>query len=212
MLKTVKTLTMLAVLTATLIPAFAEESLRIDPNQRYAVTGVAAGDVLNIRQDPSVAATIIGSYAPNATDILVSGVTSSIDGSEWVEVIDAARGKTGFVRAKFLAPSNAAQEPETDYPIACIGTEPFWGIRISGEKATINDVDGESTATAGQWMLTGPNSRSFFVPLAPKGSVSVVDAGAQCSDGMSDNLYPWHGILITPSGYAFAGCCARSGG
>jgi hypothetical protein len=67
----------------------------------YAVTLVAANDVLNIRSDAGVSNPIVGSFAWNATDVKSNGASKQADGATWVEV-QRPDGGTGWVNFNYL--------------------------------------------------------------------------------------------------------------
>lgn len=76
----------------------------------YAVTGVAANDVLNVRSGPGTENMITGMLPPNATGIAPTGDRAqSADGGTWWQIGDPALpGGTGWVNARFLAPAGVA--------------------------------------------------------------------------------------------------------
>ena len=67
----------------------------------YAVVNVAGNDTLNIRSNPGVNQPIIGSYPSNATDVMETGASASVDGAVWVEV-HKGDGLTGWVNSYYL--------------------------------------------------------------------------------------------------------------
>ncbi|MFN0194897.1 MAG: SH3 domain-containing protein [Aestuariivirga sp.] len=80
-----------AVLLAAILPARAAESL-------YEVTGVSAGDVLNIRSRPSASAPKVGSYGPRD-----SGIRVYRRSGNWALVGQADPSRPdGWVNSRFL--------------------------------------------------------------------------------------------------------------
>ncbi len=80
---------------------------------RYAVTGVAANDVLNVREKPDVASKKVYSFAPGVKNIRLTGQHQEKGGTPWVEV--AFEGGTGWVNRTFLAeqhPGGGCNDPE----------------------------------------------------------------------------------------------------
>ncbi|PWB76346.1 MAG: hypothetical protein C3F07_03790 [Anaerolineales bacterium] len=67
----------------------------------YAVVNVAVNDVLNIRSGAGVNQNIIGYYPSDATDVMRTGPSTSVDGAVWVEV-RRNDGLTGWVNSNFL--------------------------------------------------------------------------------------------------------------
>lgn len=84
--------------------------------------------------------------------------------------------------------------------ITAVGTEPFWGAKISGggddqpgtllfttPQNTVGDADGERAAVT---RFAGRGGLSFSGTLSTGPFTLVITPGA-CSDGMSDNSYPF---------------------
>ncbi|HYG27983.1 MAG TPA: hypothetical protein VD906_13900 [Caulobacteraceae bacterium] len=95
--------------------------------------------------------------------------------------------------------------PAADYraTLRLTGTEPFWGAQIGQQRIVLQRADHPSITIAN----TGPtingdvavwNAREFSIRLEP----------GNCSDGMSDNRYPYN-ATITVQGETLRGCAAR---
>jgi photosystem II stability/assembly factor-like uncharacterized protein len=67
----------------------------------YAVMNVAPNNVLNIRSGTGVSYPIIGSFAPDAVNVMRTGNTASADFANWVEVQNP-NGGTGWVNDYYL--------------------------------------------------------------------------------------------------------------
>jgi len=67
----------------------------------YAVVRVNPNDTLNIRENAGTSYPIVGSFSPNATDIMRTGPTQQVDGSLWVQVQRPDAG-TGWVNSYYL--------------------------------------------------------------------------------------------------------------
>ena len=67
----------------------------------YAVVNVSVSDVLNIRSGAGVSQPIIGYFASDATDVMRTGPTASVDGAVWVEV-RRNDGLVGWVNSFYL--------------------------------------------------------------------------------------------------------------
>ncbi len=67
----------------------------------YAVVNVAENDALNIRAGAGVSQPIIGYLSPDATDVMRTGPSTSVDGAVWVEV-RRNDGLTGWVNSFYL--------------------------------------------------------------------------------------------------------------
>ncbi|MHA7869136.1 MAG: SH3 domain-containing protein [Salipiger thiooxidans] len=184
-------------------PLFAQEFPAL-----YDVTGVAAGDVLNVRTAPDAAADIIGALAPNQQNVEVTA--SNGDGS-WGRV-NIGEG-TGWASLSFLALQEGSAMPDAA-GVTCFGTEPFWSYHVTpGGDATWSAIDDE-VAT----MLAGPFRRADarvepFISIAggpDQQGVLVMQKDAECSDGMSDGLWGLSGTLVLTGALsrAVSGCCS----
>jgi uncharacterized membrane protein len=182
----------LAALFVLALPARAVESL-------YEVSGVSAGDVLNIRSRPSASAPKVGSYGPRE-----SGIRIYRRQGTWALVGRADPDRPdGWVNANYLKLTVAARR--VPLPLKCIGTEPFWSFTINSKsRATYSDP---SVKKRRYGVLTfvrlGPDAR-FLV--TGSGGLSRVKA-SQCSDGMSDNIFPYSARIKLPNGRTLDGCC-----
>jgi photosystem II stability/assembly factor-like uncharacterized protein/uncharacterized protein YgiM (DUF1202 family) len=67
----------------------------------YAVMRVASADVLNIRSGAGVSFPVIGSFPPDATNIMKTGTTVNADGAEWAQ-IQTLDGGFGWVNSFYL--------------------------------------------------------------------------------------------------------------
>lgn len=75
----------------------------------YAVVMVEADDVLNIRSKPGVNAPIIGTFPYDATNVVLTGPSSTVFGDTWVEV-QKPDGGTGWVNFYYLTEQVAPQD------------------------------------------------------------------------------------------------------
>ena len=180
----------------------------------HAVTGVAANDVLNIRANTDFDAPVIGTLAPDAKGIEVTGISS--DG-KWGRV--NAGEQAGWVALRFLARQPGPDWISLDVPMTCYGTEPFWSLAYAPDRRNMmltqmgEDSDLglwinwhiETRGRSGQigWNLSGP-ARQGFATLTTE----------SCNDGMSDRemglsitlyLNPDPESAATPIG--LGGCC-----
>jgi uncharacterized membrane protein len=186
-----------------------------DPSSRYRVVHVAAGDKLNVREQPGVEASVIGAFAPHADDIVVTGLVMEVEGSQWWEVgfVDGYLDR-GWVNGRYLEPVDR-QARDSDYPLQCSGTEPFWSLALEEGQAIFSSPDQEEQSmSASQRRQAMGRIDIFAVQLERDGMIGYASvwrehAGA-CSDGMSDIGYPFGTIVILPEGEVLAGCCRRS--
>lgn len=164
----------------------------------YEVIGVDESDVLNIRKGPSAAAPKVGEYRPGE-----SGIRIYRRKGNW-----ALTGRydpqtpDGWVHTRYLKLTAAAARLQL--PISCSGTEPFWTVVINTEvSATYSQPDGApQELSVSQFNRSGRNGSML---LRAGGNMSI-NAG-YCSDGMSDNIYPYAAQVRLPDGHQLAGCC-----
>jgi uncharacterized membrane protein len=191
--------------------AAAQDSGRPDPAVRWAVVGDAA---LTVREQPDPGAAAIGTLAAGASDVIVSGTTVEIDGPAWWQVVLPGIGR-GWVEAAGLAGTDA--EPESGYPIACVGTEPFWSIDLRDGEAVFTDMSADAAGRFIAGPVVGVVGRHGFAIAsltgpAGTGFMAAIPEPEGCSDGMSDLLFPLRGVVRVPGGEAaFDGCCGRAG-
>ncbi len=149
----------------------------------YAVTGVAAGDVLNIRATPDPDAAIVGTLPPDATGVEVVAV----DG-DWA-VLNANDG-TGYAALRFLQREDGPAWNALETPLACVGTEPFWSLGIDPATGTTTYQTPEMAAPL-QSLLSETWPGTIWAPAAAfslTDGLAVLQPG-ECSDGMSDRTY-----------------------
>jgi uncharacterized membrane protein len=181
----------LAMLLALALPARADESL-------YEVTGVSAGDALNIRRRPSASAPKVGSYGPRE-----SGIRIYRRSGNWALVGRAdPQNPDGWVNARYLKLTVATRR--VPLPLQCLGTEPFWSVTIRSRfRATYSDPETQGrNYSVVNFTRIGRDAR-FRLAGAGRSRIEA----RQCSDGMSDNIYPYTAKIRLPDGRTLDGCC-----
>jgi len=173
----------------------------------FEVTGVAAGDMLNIRDAPMAGAGLVGTFRPDARGVEVVGTSAD---RKW-GLVNAGEGH-GYVALRFLA-----RQPGPDWfalqaPLTCSGTEPFWTLAFDPALPVAvyrtPDVQASFTVQA-RWpgqarqpvagLALGTNR---FLNLQP----------AICSDGMTDRQFGIAALLFLQGGtgpVTLSGCCTR---
>ncbi len=174
------------------------------------VSGVAAHDMLNIRQAPSASAPIIGSFEPDAQNI---EVIRPDDHHGW-GLINTGEGG-GWVSLRFLT-RQPGQWAGAMPPVAhCGGTEPFWSFEVTGETLSYDAMAGG----ARDYRITqsGPaqGRRDSFHMIAegPQGAAIAALTARACSDGMSDRAYGLAVDLLLHGNEGWqhqTGCCSLS--
>ena len=176
----------------------------------FDVTGVAANDVLNIRQAPNARSQIIGVLAPNAQDIEVVGYDQS---GKWARVNTGEQ--SGWAALRYLAYQVDVWEPDALPPtLHCLGNEPFWSFAPRGDALVY------STPEVSQTVLPIRQILSTGVFRDPRRSVLAEGTGQRmtavivpmaCSDGMSDRAYGLDVTLMIERGgqtQMLTGCCS----
>lgn len=175
---------------------------------RFSVTGVAADDVLNIRAEPTAGSQRLGDVAPDRTDLEV--LELSADG-RW-GLVGLAEGN-GWVAMRFLARKDAA-EGVIPRPLRCLGTEPFWSVRLSPDTATYSTPD----ESRGLSLISGAVAAEGYLAFLTDDAGAVwtmTVARARCSDGMSARIYGWTGLIFAQGADGnrlLQGCCTLDGG
>ena len=115
-------------------PVHAQPS-HLEPSY-FAVEGVGADDVLNIRAEPNAAAAIVGSFAHDAAPIEVLALEGG-----WVYV-STGEGM-GWASAAYLREISLPAFAGSALPdgLVCSGTEPFWGMTLSGAGISFAGMD-----------------------------------------------------------------------
>ena len=96
----------------------------------HSVTGVAAGDVLNVRDAPRASAGRVGALAPGAAGVEVTAIREG-----WGRVNVGER--SGWASLAFLEAEPGGSLPEIG-AFSCFGTEPFWSLDVVADGAFIS--------------------------------------------------------------------------
>lgn len=98
--------------------------------------------------------------------------------------------------------------------LVCGGTEPFFSLNIDAVEGKLKytspeNLTGTTYAVAGPLDAAGLPEGNAFVFQGEGVSAALLSssiAGADCSDGMSDNKYAYHLIFTSGDGVKY-GCC-----
>ncbi len=190
-------------------------SLAADPGI-YRVTGVVAGDVLNIRPEPGPGGEPLAGLQPGAAPVEVLEVRD-VNGAQWGRVL--AGDGNGWVAMKFLAPAEIPVIGGTDIPdgLSCAGTEPFWGARLTNAGGLrFSDIDGKDTVLPISKAMNATGRLHRFAVKANDGktfATAMLGRYESCTDGMSDRDFGWRiDLLMEKEGdpdfpLLFEGCC-----
>lgn len=193
----------LALLALIATPAWATQEYILPT--LFDVAGVAADDVLNIRENPSASAPIIGHLAPNARNVEVVAQRNG-----WMQVNTDER--SGWVNARYLTYRVDIWEQDAlPDGLVCVGTEPFWSVAVAGDNVTLDRPEGAQTMALHRILSTGWHRNPRRAVVAD--GLTAVIAPAACSDGMSDRAYGLEATVILGTGtqaQMLNGCCSLS--
>lgn len=154
----------------------------------FDVAGVAADDVLNIRQQPDASSPVIGTLSPDARDVEVVQETRG-----WGRVNSGEA--SGWVSMRYLTYRTDVWEPgRLPAGFRCFGTEPFWSIGVSGDQIHYSEPERESAFPLGAILDSGVFRHPTRAVLG--GEMTLVATPQLCSDGMSDRLFGLEASLI----------------
>ena len=178
----------------------------------YDVTGVAADDVLNVRENPRASSDKVGELAHDATGVEVIALS---DSGDWGRV-NVGEGN-GWARMTYLAPTPGFDPslPAFDQPLRCGGTEPFWSLNFDAAGGVAFSELGETPVPLERGPSLTALNRALDLQgvLASAEGVEVVATlrRQECSDGMSDRVYGYDMGLILTDGDGtrlIQGCCS----
>ncbi|WP_338549562.1 SH3 domain-containing protein [Roseovarius phycicola] len=174
----------------------------------YDVTNVAPDDVLNIREAPGTAASIIGKLGHEDTNI---EVVSFDKAGEWGQVNIGEM--SGWVSLKFLTRQPGQIDDELPTPLVCTGTEPFWTLEIAGGETAQLSRPGETAVDVKMLEPVTASNRTDRYAIFGQGGDRVytfIFHRDACSDGMSDRAYGMSVdlFLTEDKGVSYVtGCC-----
>jgi uncharacterized membrane protein len=192
---TVGSLAALLFISAQLVPAIAAT---------FEVTGVEAWDVLNIRARPRLNAAIVGGIPPGAGGVEVLG--NSPNG--WARI--SYRDRFGYVPRRFLRVAQGYTPRPLPTQMACHGTEPFWSLALTPGRAVFDNPEAENRSFSISALQTSANRPDVSMAESRSGplrlSVYIAQARA-CSNGMSDEEFPYETSIRLSDDRVFSGCC-----
>lgn len=168
----------------------------------HAVIGVAANDVLNVRDEPDASSAIVAELAQNAVNISILEVSE--DG-KWGLMNVGER--TGWAAMRFLA-----RELDEAKVSQCFGTEPFWTANIGAD--SMFEQAGEKKLRFGGMKETSSLNHTERFSAIAEGLSGLMIASIrveQCNDGMSDRQFGLSAdfLIQTADGWdQYSGCCS----
>lgn len=173
----------------------------------FMVSGVAAGDVLNIRAEPKASATVLGTIAPDAAGVEVTRIS---DDGKWGLVAAGGEGN-GWVALKYLEPMPILDPARLPRPMHCLGAEPFWSLDFGNESTVWTTPDTPETALSELDEAVAPAGYFVQAREGEERTYSLTVTREWCSDGMSDREFGFAARLFieSPDGNLLAGgCCS----
>lgn len=187
---------------------------RSEQTERYAVTGVAEDDVLNLRAAPAASAAKISSIPSGATLVLATGRTRNIEGRTWREI--GYLGVQGWVNTRYLKPYEPLPAHVPGEPLQCLGTEPHWSMRSQADQSLLlrAPILGKSIALITEPAQASVNhtNRWFLDAVSGDGEQAaaiVIHESESCSDDMSNARYRYAVSVKLHGGVYLSGCCNR---
>lgn len=170
------------------------------------VTGVAAGDVLNIRAEPGANATIIGTLAPDASGIEVVEARNG-----WLRV--ALPEASGWISGRFATMRTGLwQQDALPAGLVCHGTEPFWSLVPDKGAAQFSTPDGARRHEGLRVFGPADWAENPRRAIRADGLMALISPAPRlCSDGMSDALFGLDADVVVGEGAQaryLRGCCS----
>lgn len=171
----------------------------------YSVYNVRPGDTLNMRLQPNPGAPVVQAIPHDGVGIMLTGRNAA---GGWVEAF--WRRKRGWVNGRFLGIGGAGRFQLPAF-LDCLGTEPFWSIGLAPGYARAELMFAERRfsfrLTGAQNAMARPNIWHIRASARPRGEMSLIIQNQSCSDGMSDNSYPYAVVALIRGYNPIAGCC-----
>lgn len=173
--------------------------------QLATVTGVSAGDTLNIRSESRGSSADIGDLQPSSTvEVLEVEQTG-----KWARILHEEG--SGWIAARFLnATPYKTTHAGVPLGLMCIGTEPFWSLSLNTDQTLTFEQPSFGRRTLNStWSTRSVNSGGAVYGIANQ-DVQAILRRASCSDGMSDRIYGWEVDVLTNGAEQptlLSGCC-----
>lgn len=178
---------------------------------RFDVTGVAGGDALNVRAEPTIAAPVLATLAADARGVEVVAVDPS---GRWGRV-NAGEG-SGWVALRYLREEPGVwQAGALPSGLRCFGTEPFWSLVPEGRTARIDRPEGSASfALEALDLGLSADARRALLLRSETAAATATITPEVCSDGMSDRLFGLAVLVVvedTDAPRLLSGCCSIAG-
>ncbi|MFM9950368.1 MAG: COG3650 family protein [Saprospiraceae bacterium] len=74
---------------------------------------------------------------------------------------------------------------------ACVGTEPFWHVKIEPDSGIIYNQMDEGITRYPYTLPRQEGAQTIFESAISGSNIKIIIEAGQCSDGMSDEVYPY---------------------
>lgn len=170
----------------------------------FDVADVAVDDVLNIREQPSASAPVIGELAHDAT-----GIEAVAERDGWLQINSGERA--GWVNGRYLAIRQGVW-PDAGLPatLSCYGNEPFWGLKQDGGQMVLSNLGGSDQSAQVEAVLSSGAPLDLRRVIMADDLTAVITPN-ECNDGMSDRNFALEAIVILGRGASaqmLSGCCS----
>lgn len=178
---------------------------------RFDVSGVAGGDALNVRAEPTTSAPVIATLAPDARGIEVVATDPS---GRWGRV--NAGEASGWASLHYLREEpDVWKEGALPAGLRCFGTEPFWSLVPEGATARMESPEASASFELITLDLGHPSNQRRGLVLRNQTATATATITPQvCSDGMSDRLFGLEALVVMQGEGGprlVTGCCSVAG-
>jgi Predicted membrane protein len=182
----------------------------------HVVTGVKAGEFLNMRADAGTNNSVVGRIPHNGQGIVTTGEEKKVGSTVWAKIY--WKGVGGWVNKRYLLPEDqAASAPPAPTPapaappavivppikvpstvtpppakaasstLMCSGTEPFWNINVTDTRLSVNMIDGPQYSVPVTFRQTSANNATIAV-IAGVAGTNNTQAFMQKVSSCSDGM------------------------
>jgi uncharacterized membrane protein len=94
-------------------------------------------------------------------------------------------------------------------PLRALGTEPFWGVDLTGTELVYAGVDRPEQRAPQPAPVVQGTTATYQATTGTGATISLMLAATECSDGMSDRTYPLSAI-VKIGDETLTGCAAST--
>ncbi len=178
---------------------------------RADVTGVAAGDTLNLRSEPGTNGMVLGTLPRDARGIEVTGFDQT---GKWARV--SMPDSSAWASARFLTLQRDTWSPgKVPTTLRCFGTEPFWSLSRTDQGMEFSRPDAPTRKLELRTVMDrgiAEDATRSLIAGDDLGRITALIQPKQCSDGMSDREFGLSATLILDgqkqSSQMLTGCCS----